>query len=88
MNVAQGLSVGEYTLEIKYQCVANGEYYNLPDQAGSNRYNFSISTTGVVELQAAGKKKGKVQRFNLAGQPVGDNYRGVVVEDGKLIDRR
>ena len=88
VNVAQGLSVGEYTLEIKYQCVANGEYYNLPDQAGSNRYNFSISTTGVVELQAAGKKKGKVQRFNLAGQPVGDNYRGVVVEDGKLIDRR
>ena len=88
VNVAQGLSVGEYTLEIKYQCVANGEYYYLPDQAGSNRYNFSISTTGVVELQAAGKKKGKVQRFNLAGQPVGENYRGVVIEDGKLIDRR
>jgi hypothetical protein len=88
LNVAQGLPVGHYTLEIKYQCIANGDFYFLPDQAGSNLYNFSISTTGVVELQAAGGKNKKVQRFNLSGQPVGENYRGIVIEDGKKVDRR
>lgn len=89
LNVASGLKTDRnYVLEIKYQVVSGSEYFFLPSKADYNLFRFSISTTGVVELQAAGKKKGKVQRFNLAGQPVGENYRGVVVEDGKLIDRR
>ena len=42
--------------------------------------------TGIVNLDAAQPKSG--QRYNLMGQPVGKDYKGIVIEDGrKLIVR-
>ncbi len=37
--------------------------------------------TGIVDLNAATAKSG--QRYNLMGQPVGKDYKGIVIEDGK-----
>ena len=39
--------------------------------------------TGVVDINAAQPKTGA--RYNLMGQPVGKDYKGIVIEDGKKI---
>lgn len=39
--------------------------------------------TGIVDLDATQSKSG--QRFNLMGQPVGKDYKGIVIEDGKKL---
>ena len=39
--------------------------------------------TGIVDLDAAQPKT--VQRYNLMGQPVGNDYKGIVIEDGQKI---
>lgn len=41
------------------------------------------TVTGIVDLDAAQPKSG--QRYNLMGQPVGKDYKGIVIEDGKKI---
>ncbi|MBO5629879.1 MAG: hypothetical protein J5965_12485, partial [Aeriscardovia sp.] len=37
--------------------------------------------TGVEDINVAPAKSG--QRYNLMGQPVGKDYKGIVIEDGK-----
>ncbi len=37
--------------------------------------------TGVDDLNAAKQTGGR--RYNMMGQPVGDDYKGIVVEDGE-----
>ena len=39
--------------------------------------------TGIVDLNAVQPKSG--QRYNLMGQPVGKDYKGIVIEDGKKL---
>ncbi len=39
--------------------------------------------TGVVDINAAQPKTGA--RYNLMGQPVGKDYKGIVIEDGRKI---
>ena len=39
------------------------------------------TVTGVQDLNAAQPRSG--QRYNLIGQPVGDDYKGIVIQDGK-----
>ena len=39
--------------------------------------------TGIVDLNAAQVKAG--QRYNLQGQPVGKDYKGNVIENGRKI---
>lgn len=39
------------------------------------------TVTGVQDLNAAQPRSG--QRYNLMGQPVGDDYKGIVIQDGK-----
>lgn len=49
---------------------------------------LTINTAGMAETQFDGKHAGTSQRYNLAGQPVDENYRGVVIVDGqKMIVR-
>lgn len=39
--------------------------------------------TGIVDLDAVQPKSGK--RYNLMGQPVSKDYKGIVIEEGKKI---
>ena len=39
--------------------------------------------TGITDINAAKPKTG--QRYNLMGQPVGKDYKGIVIEDGKKL---
>lgn len=54
----------------------------------SRNLGFSIravresTQTGIDEINAAAKNG---QRYNLMGQPVGKDYKGIVIEDGKKI---
>lgn len=41
------------------------------------------SHTGIEQVNPATTKSG--QRYNLMGQPVGKDYKGIVIEDGKKI---
>ena len=44
---------------------------------------FESTFTGVVDINASDRKRG--QRYNLIGQPVGSDYKGFVIEDGKKV---
>ena len=46
---------------------------------------LTISALGIAATQFDGKHAGTSQRYNLAGQPVDENYRGVVIVDGQKI---
>ena len=41
------------------------------------------TVTGVEDINVATAKSG--QRYNLMGQPVGKDYKGIVIEDGKKV---
>ena len=50
--------------------------------AVSVTFNKSTST-GVDNLNIDNSKTAR--RYNLMGQPVGDDYKGIVIENGKKI---
>ena len=58
-------------------------YYVRPVLAFSLNENISDTPTGIVDLDAVQPKSG--QRYNLMGQPVGKDYKGIVIEDGKKL---
>ena len=41
--------------------------------------------SGVDDINYVKPASGHTQRYNLLGQPVGDNYHGIVIENGKKI---
>ena len=42
--------------------------------------------SGIEEINTTAATKSKSgQRYNLMGQPVGKDYKGIVIEDGKKI---
>lgn len=61
----------------------NGTYtFEMPAAPVTVSATFKKTVpTGVVDINAATAKHG--QRYNLMGQPVGDDYKGIVIEDGK-----
>ncbi len=61
----------------------NGTYtFEMPAAPVTVNATFKKTVpTGVVDINAATAKHG--QRYNLMGQPVGDDYKGIVIEDGK-----
>ncbi len=63
----------------------NGTYtFAMPAAPVTVNATFKESTvTGVVDINAADRKSG--QRYNLMGQPVGNDYKGIVIEDGRKI---
>ena len=44
-----------------------------------------IEESGINYVAVDPAVEGKRQRYNLMGQPVGDDYKGIVIEDGKKI---
>ena len=63
----------------------NGTYtFAMPAAPVTVSATFKESTvTGVEDINVATTKRG--QRYNLMGQPVGNDYKGIVIEDGKKI---
>ena len=41
--------------------------------------------TGIDNITVADDNNGSTQRYNILGQPVDNNYRGIVIEKGKKI---
>ena len=63
----------------------NGTYtFHMPAQPVTVTATFKETTvTGLIDLDAAQPRIG--QRYNLMGQPVGKDYKGIVIENGKKI---
>lgn len=63
----------------------NGTYtFLMPAAPVTVNATFKESTvTGLIDLDAAQPNSG--QRYNLMGQPVGKDYKGIVIEDGKKM---
>ena len=41
--------------------------------------------SGIVNVETPAPTSGSDNRYNVAGQPIGNDYKGVVIEDGKKI---
>ena len=61
----------------------NGTYtFQMPAAPVTVNATFKETTvTGLIDLDAARLKSG--QRYNLMGQPVSRDYKGIVIEDGR-----
>ena len=61
----------------------NGTYtFQMPAAPVTVSATFKETTvTGLIDLDAARLKSG--QRYNLMGQPVSRDYKGIVIEDGR-----
>lgn len=70
---------------VDYTAGENGTYtFVMPAAPVTINATFKETTvTGIVDLNTGTAKSG--QRYNLMGQPVGKDYKGIVIEDGKKI---
>ena len=86
-DVTSGLVYGcDYVLEVVYQVVADGEYFFLGQNKESSKFKFHYDTeTGISLTPALSEGEGV---YNLAGQRVGEGYKGIVVNKGKKLLRK
>lgn len=54
---------------------------------GAKAYLFSDDPTGIDTLETT-EKAAKQPMYNLAGQQVGDNYKGIVIVNGKKVIKK
>ncbi len=61
----------------------NGTYtFEMPAAPVTVNATFKETVvTGVEDINAADRKRG--QRYNIMGQPVADDYKGIVIENGR-----
>ena len=66
---------------------ANKAYLTLTNGAKALAFEFNDEPSGIEEVQGS---KFKVQgtNYNLNGMRVGDNYKGIVIQNGKKVLRR
>jgi hypothetical protein len=60
----------------------------VEEQAPSAFWGCSVTAINAgsgIETVVSGDKLRQSPRYNLYGQPVGTDYRGYVIEDGRLI---
>lgn len=87
-DVTSGLAYGsDYVLEVMYQVIADGDYFFLGRDKESCKFRFYYDTeTGLRSLTPAiSNEEGA---YNLAGQRVGDSYKGLIINSGKKILRK
>ena len=90
LNVGQNLTEMEfgknYVLEVMYQIIADGEYFFLGRDQEDTKFHFYYdSKTGIVPLSY---EKARGETYNLAGQQVGEGYKGIVVSSGRKEMKR
>jgi hypothetical protein len=71
---------GTYTFNVK----ANSTYKVWCDGSKLGFYGFEFKT-GTAGIQGVKAEKANAAAFNLAGQQVSENYKGVVIKDGKKM---
>ncbi len=72
------------TVELTPGSEPNTYTFTMPDEPVTVNATFTETVvTGIEDINATVAKTG--QRYNLQGQPVGKDYKGLVVEDGKKI---
>lgn len=71
---------GTYSFDVK----ANKTYkvYCAGSKLGFYGFEFKTGTAGIQGVKA---EKANAAAFNLAGQQVSENYKGVVIKDGKKV---
>ena len=88
-------TVGKYNIKI-------GDYYILVDRSGNVTASKTATTdadldltvysggvtTGVVDLEPVEVVERNTGTFNILGQPVGDDYKGIVIKNGKKYLQR
>ena len=87
-DVTSGLPYGcDYVLEVMYQIIADGEYFFLGNGEESCKFRFYYDTeTGLNQIVNGKWLNGKC--YNLSGQRVDDNYKGLIINAGKKILRK
>ena len=88
IDLCSGLEYGkDYVLEIMYQVIAYGNYYFFGRDLETTRFPFHYENeTGIKALSQKGSTEGV--SYNLGGQRVGKDYKGIVITDGKKEMRR
>ena len=76
---ADDVKVGDQVVIYGKLTSYNGKYEL---DRGCYLYSLNGSTTGISKIETSAAK---AVRYNLAGQKVGANYKGVVIENGKKI---
>lgn len=66
-----------------FTVAAHKTYITAPASAAAKSFYLLSETTGIEEVVAGAQLDENAPMFNLAGQRVGKNYRGVVVQNGK-----
>lgn len=71
-----------------YHLFISSRYFDLYDDVYYRSFGLCVravyenAQTGIEEINASAKSG---QRYNLMGQPVGNDYKGIVIENGKKI---
>ena len=81
-DVTSGLEFGKnYVLEVIYQVIADKDYFFLGrDKEGSLFRFYFDSETGIRVLPQRWSEEGA---YNLAGQRVGKDYKGIMISKGR-----
>lgn len=74
-----------YTRATLYVPESSIEKYNTAYGWKNFLQIFPIQESAINEITADPAVEGKRQRYNLMGQPVGDDYHGIVIENGKKV---
>lgn len=86
-DVTSGLSENtNYILEIKYQVeTADGKYYYISKGMKDDKFAFSLKKGAGISLTSSKQALIPSVRFNLSGQPVGNDFKGIVIENNRKI---
>ncbi|MCQ2111881.1 MAG: hypothetical protein MJY95_00885 [Bacteroidaceae bacterium] len=79
-NLSEGVKFYKVTSEDGHLLKANHSYLNIPATSNVKAFAFE-GTTGIIDVvPVLGNNS---QAFNLAGQRVGDEFKGIVIKNGK-----
>ena len=80
--VTSGLEFGKnYVLEVIYQVIADKDYFFLGREKEGSRFRFYFdSETGIRVLPQRWSEEGA---YNLSGQRVGKDYKGIMISKGR-----
>lgn len=89
LDVSSGLEYGkDYVLELMFQVIAYDNYYFLGRDMESTRFPFHYDNETGIRTIDNGQLTMDKGTFNLSGQRVGKDYKGIVVSNGKKVLRK
>lgn len=80
-------NAGELVMNVDAWYDVNQAFFNAPVEITEVKFSKTPSQAdGIVEIKNAAKKTGAA--YNLSGQKVSDNFRGLIIVDGKKVVRK